>query len=84
MPSDPASDLSFDISVLDTLACPVCLGGLRMDGARLVCGGCGRAYPIVDGIPVLIPERAVEPSVEPSQTVSSATSSTSVPILRSE
>jgi hypothetical protein len=49
----------FDASVLDQLACPACLGGLVLDGERLVCAGCGRGYPIVDAIPVLIAERAV-------------------------
>ena len=28
--------------------------------SRLICAACDRAYPIVDGIPVLITERAVE------------------------
>ena len=41
----------------DQLACPACLGDLRLDGERLVCAGCGRGYPIVDGIPVLIAGR---------------------------
>jgi hypothetical protein len=36
------------------LACPACEGELRLEGGRVVCGRCGRAYPIVDGIPVLI------------------------------
>jgi uncharacterized protein YbaR (Trm112 family) len=40
------------------LACPACLGDLRAESARLVCKGCGRAYPVADGIPVLIAERA--------------------------
>ncbi|MGA7343467.1 MAG: Trm112 family protein [Terracidiphilus sp.] len=50
--------LKFDASVLGQLACPVCLGDLRLDGERIVCVQCGRAYPLVDGIPVLIGERA--------------------------
>ena len=50
--------LQFDPSILDQLACPACLGGLRLDDARLVCASCRRAYPIVDGIPVLIVEQA--------------------------
>jgi hypothetical protein len=54
MPSQP---ISFDASILDQLACPSCLGELRLDGERLVCAGCGRGFPIVDGIPVLIAER---------------------------
>lgn len=40
------------------LACPACRGDLGIDGDRVVCGGCGRAYPIVEGIPVLIVEQA--------------------------
>ncbi|MGD0901866.1 MAG: Trm112 family protein [Terracidiphilus sp.] len=39
--------------MINQLACPACLGDLRMDEARLVCNGCGRAYPVVDGIPAL-------------------------------
>jgi len=40
------------------LACPACLDALRLKEGRMVCTGCGRAYPVVDGIPVLIVERA--------------------------
>lgn len=43
------------------VACPVCFGDLNIDAERAVCAGCGRAYPVVDGIAVLIGERA-EPS----------------------
>jgi len=48
----------FDPKIADQLACPACLGALRLEDARLVCADCGRAYPIVDGIPVLIADRA--------------------------
>jgi uncharacterized protein len=58
MAADSSKNLSFDTSILDQLACPVCLGQLRVDGERLSCVGCGRAYPVVDGIPVLIAERS--------------------------
>jgi hypothetical protein len=43
--------------VLGQLACPACLGELLLDGDKLVCVECGRSYPIVDGIPVLIAGR---------------------------
>jgi len=46
----------------DDLVCPVCYGRLRFEVATVVCAGCGRTYPIVDGIPVLIPQRASGPS----------------------
>jgi uncharacterized protein len=57
MPADSSKDISLDASILDQLACPVCLCELRLDLERLVCAVCGRCYPIVDGIPVLIAER---------------------------
>ena len=40
------------------LACPACQDALCTEAGRMVCSGCGRAYPVVDGIPVLIKERA--------------------------
>lgn len=58
MPADSSQSLRFDASVLEQLACPACLDALRLEGAQLVCAGCGRGYPVVDGIPVLIAERA--------------------------
>jgi uncharacterized protein YbaR (Trm112 family) len=54
-------------AVLSLLACPACLADLQIadlqfeDGRLfygLVCAGCGRAYPVIEGIPVLIAERA--------------------------
>ena len=50
--------VTFDETAVKRLACPVCHGDLRLEEARLVCATCRRAYPIVDGIPVLIAERA--------------------------
>ncbi|HEY1902257.1 MAG TPA: Trm112 family protein [Terracidiphilus sp.] len=62
MPAAANPNLSFDVSVLESilgqLACPACLGDLRLADNRLVCAACGRSYPIVDGIPVLIVDRA--------------------------
>ena len=53
---------------LHRLACPVCYGGLRLTETAVHCCGCGRSYPIVDGLPVLIAERATlhSKSVEPT------------------
>jgi uncharacterized protein YbaR (Trm112 family) len=45
------------MSVLDQLACPACYGGLRLERESLLCNGCGRVYAVIDGIPVLIPDR---------------------------
>jgi hypothetical protein len=46
----------------EDLACPVCFARLRFEDAAVVCIGCGRVYLVVDGIPVLIPQRATGPS----------------------
>lgn len=68
MPADPNHSLKFDLAELDQLACPACLGALSAEEARLDCVSCGRSYPVVDGIPVLIAERAqsVEVSAFPA------------------
>ncbi|WP_396127292.1 Trm112 family protein [Acidicapsa acidisoli] len=51
----------FDSLTLEQLVCPVCFGALRLDlrDSRIHCVDCKRGYPLIDGIPVLIPERAV-------------------------
>jgi len=36
------------------LACPLCKQAVRREGERYVCGECGRRYPIVRGIPVML------------------------------
>jgi len=57
-PSHPQSLLAAQL--LEQLACPVCRGDLLLSvpDEHIVCAGCARAYPLVDGIPVLIAERA--------------------------
>jgi uncharacterized protein YbaR (Trm112 family) len=40
------------------LVCPVCHQPLALDEGSIRCTGCARRYPIVDGIPVLLPARA--------------------------
>jgi uncharacterized protein YbaR (Trm112 family) len=58
MPAKPTVHMKLDETVVAGLACPACWGDLRLKAERLVCAGCGRGYPVVDGIPVLIAERA--------------------------
>lgn len=46
------------------LICPVDHAPLRDEPNILVCTVCGRRYPIVEGIPMMVPdEDAVEPEV---------------------
>lgn len=42
--------------IIDLLRCPRCGTALRLDGSDLVCAS-GHRHPVVDGIPVLLPER---------------------------
>ena len=42
----------------EALRCPADGGRLRGESGRLVCEGCGRAYPLAGGVPVLLAEAA--------------------------
>jgi uncharacterized protein len=55
--------LALDPGLLEILACPECKTGVTPspDGRALVCGSCGRRYPVVDDIPVLLLEEASPP-----------------------
>jgi uncharacterized protein YbaR (Trm112 family) len=48
---------------LHRLVCPVCHAALALTETApqttISCTGCGRQYPIVDGLPVLIASRAI-------------------------
>ena len=47
--------------LLEIIVCPACHGELSLTdgaGAELVCQGCGLAYPVRDGIPVLLVDEA--------------------------
>ena len=50
-----------DTKLLDILACPVCKGPLKLsaDKTELISKGAGLAYPIRDGIPILLIEQAI-------------------------
>jgi uncharacterized protein YbaR (Trm112 family)/SAM-dependent methyltransferase len=47
--------------VASTLRCPLCTGQLALASAEAVCAGCGRAYPVAGGVPVLLAEAARDP-----------------------
>lgn len=44
--------------LLAILVCPVDHAKVHSDGDFLVCEECGRAYPVRDGIPVMLVEEA--------------------------
>lgn len=55
-----------DKKLLAILACPVCKGSLRYDqhAAELICYADGLAFPIRDGIPVMLDNEARQLSAE--------------------
>jgi len=65
-PGDPSL---LDKDLLDILACPACRADVRLEGDRIVCAGCGRRYPVRDGIPIMLVEEAENPapSAEPKR-----------------
>ncbi len=53
-----------DKELLEILACPVDKAPVREEGDRLVCGECGRRYPVRDGIPVMLVDEAERPAAD--------------------
>ncbi len=47
-----------DKELLEILACPDCKGDVALKDNRIVCGKCGKKYPIRDGIPIMLIDEA--------------------------
>jgi uncharacterized protein len=60
MSDSPAQDSGVDPRLLEILVCPVTKGPLTYDRekAELVSKGARLAYPIRDGVPIMLPEEA--------------------------
>jgi hypothetical protein len=43
---------------LKWLVCPICRQPLALQADLVLCTACNRRYPIVDGIPILLADRA--------------------------
>ena len=58
--------IGLDPQLLEILVCPITKGPLRYDGVaeELISDGAGLAYPIRDGIPIMLIDeaRSLEPS----------------------
>ncbi len=54
--------MAIDKELLEILACPVDKQPVNLEGDRLVCTECGRRYPVVDDIPVMLVEEAELPA----------------------
>ncbi|MFN3521348.1 MAG: Trm112 family protein [Phenylobacterium sp.] len=62
MTEAPALAAAIDPRLLEILVCPVTHGPLEYDRARgeLISRGARLAYPIRDGVPIMLPEEARE------------------------
>jgi uncharacterized protein len=60
--SSPSNPVDIDPALLEIIVCPACRADLSLVGEELVCQGCGLAYPVRDGIPVLLVDEARKPS----------------------
>ncbi|MGQ9524603.1 MAG: Trm112 family protein [Armatimonadota bacterium] len=49
---------TLDPKLLEILACPVCKTEVKLKQDRLVCVTCRRAYPVRDGIPIMLVDEA--------------------------
>lgn len=47
-----------DKELLNILACPACKADVELKENKLVCKRCKRAYPIKDGIPIMLIEES--------------------------
>lgn len=47
-----------DKELLKILACPVCKNPVEDKGDALICRVCHKAYPVVEGVPVMLAEEA--------------------------
>ena len=52
--------MGLNMELAGLLACPKCLGALRVTPAQdgLICAACAVAYPVRDGIPVMLVDEA--------------------------
>ena len=54
-------EAAIDTWLLSILACPACKGPVRQEALYLICGACGRRYPIRSGVPVMLVEESQPP-----------------------
>jgi len=53
--------MNINPALRELIVCPSCHASFDEVGEELVCTGCGLAYPVRDGIPVLLVDEARRP-----------------------
>lgn len=56
-----------DKNLLEILACPFCHGDVKEKEGSIVCLKCGRIYPVIDDIPVMLVDEARMPVGEENE-----------------
>ena len=56
-----------DPRLLEILACPDCKAEVKLEDEKIVCTGCGKKYPIRDGIPIMLIEEAEVPETKSTE-----------------
>jgi len=59
--------MALDQWLVEILACPACRAKVRVQAEQIVCDGCGRRYPVRDGIPIMLISEATEPVASSSE-----------------
>lgn len=70
--------MSVDPQIIDILVCPICKGALvkRPEDGALVCKADKLAFPVRDGIPIMLVEQASDVISKEEQGIPSALSNT--------
>ena len=55
--------MTLDPRLLEILVCPACSAAVREtdEGEALTCEGCGRSFPVRDGIPSMLVDEDADP-----------------------
>jgi uncharacterized protein len=48
-----------DKKLLEILACPACKGDIIEKENKIICLKCGKKYPVIDDIPVMLIDEAI-------------------------
>jgi uncharacterized protein YbaR (Trm112 family) len=47
-----------DKELLEILACPICKKSITQEGEELLCRACQKAFPVRDGVPIMLIDEA--------------------------
>ena len=56
-----------DRELLEILACPDCKSDVEFRDNKIICKGCGRRYPVKDGIPIMLIDESEPPTSLPKR-----------------